>query len=337
MLLQRTTNAYKVVFSILLVALSFGIAQKAEALTISPARIEINGNPGAIVGGNLTLINEQNTTETFYSSYENFTAQGETGAPAFSTDKVGLDTWITVNPSQVTLGPGKSTDIPYSISIPKDTDPGGYFATIFWTNTPPASDSSPQVSIGAKVGALVLLTVNGDVKESAGITQFDRDGHGFFYTTLPVDFRYKFRNDGGDRVEPVGTMTIRDTVFIPAAQLDANPEEGNVLPDSTREFTLEWLTKPATGPVSGFFNAVQYEWQNFAIGLYSAHLSLAYGTKALHATKTTWFFVLPWQLIICIVAGLVIIWSVVKGMLNRYKKKILKEAGIKNNRDNVQG
>ncbi|MDB5188675.1 MAG: hypothetical protein JWM92_273, partial [Candidatus Nomurabacteria bacterium] len=146
------------------------------ALTLSPARIEINGDAGTTVGGEFTLINEQGTTQTFYASYENFSAQGETGAPAFSAEQSGLDTWLGVIPTQVTLTPGQVAKIPYTIAIPKGTEPGGYFAVIFWSNTPPSSESN-QVSIGAKVGLLVLLRVNGTVTESAGITQFDRNGH----------------------------------------------------------------------------------------------------------------------------------------------------------------
>ncbi len=148
------------------------------------------------------MINEQATPETFYASYENFSAQGETGAPAFSADKSGLDTWLVVTPMQVTIAPGQAIQIPYTITIPKDADPGGYFSAIFWSSAPPAT-ANDQVSIGAKVGLLVLLRVNGAVTESAGITQFDRNGHGFFYASLPVNLRYKFRNSGGDRVQPL--------------------------------------------------------------------------------------------------------------------------------------
>ena len=297
----------------------------AYALTISPARIEINGDPGATVGGEFTLINEQPTPQTYYASYENFTAQGETGAPAFSPEKVGLDSWLSVIPTQITIAPGQAVKVPYAITIPKEADPGGYFAAIFWSSSPPANGNN-QVSIGAKVGLLILLRVNGPITESAGITQLDKNGHGFFYTTLPVTFRYKFRNNGGDRVQPSGTMTIRDTLFLPAAHLDANATVGNILPGSVRQFTVEWIKQPATGPINGFFNAVQYEWQNFAVGLYSAHLNLLYGSNNLHATKTTWFFVFPWQLMICIILGLIIVIGGGRRFIRGYNRRIITRA-----------
>ncbi len=121
-------------------------------------------------------------------------------------------------------------------------------------------------------------------------------------------------------------MTIRDTFFIPAVKMDANPVEGNILPNSVRQFTLQWLKNATPSPVQGFFNTISYQWQNFAVGLYSAHLNLVYGTEGLHVTKTVWFCVLPWQLLLCIIAGLFIIWWIGKKIVIRYNRYIISNA-----------
>lgn len=309
----------------LIAVFAFGIYSHAYALTISPARVEISGDPGATVGGEFSLINEQSAPQTFYPSYENFTAQGETGSPSFSSDKSDLDTWIAIPQPSVTIQPGQVLQVPYTITIPKTAEPGGYFAAIFWSTTPPSAESG-QVSIGAKIGMLVLLSVNGAVRESAGVSQFDKNGHGFFYQTLPVTLRYKFHNAGGDRVQPKGTLTIRDTVFLPAARLNANKVIGNILPNSTRQFTVDWIKDVYAVPPQGFFANVQYEWQNFALGLYSAHVDLVYGSNALHATGTTWFFVFPWQLVICMLLALIIVWWGGKTFITGYNRAIIRKA-----------
>jgi hypothetical protein len=303
----------------------FAFSTSAYALTISPARVELSGNPGATVGGSFTLVNEQSVPETFYASYENFTAQGDTGSPSFSSQQSDLDTWMTVAEPQLTIAPGQTVSVPYTIVIPKSAEPGGYFSVIFLSTTPPTTNGV-QVSIGAKIGLLVLLTVNGDAHESAGITQFDRNGHGFFYKTLPVILRYRFHNAGADRVQPSGTITIRDTVFLPTAHINANDTVGNILPNSTRQFIVNWVKEVVAIPPQGFFENVQYEWQNFAIGLYSAHIDVLYGTKSLHATNTTWFFVVPWELLVCIIVGVLIIFYGGKFLLVRYNRYIILKA-----------
>ncbi|MES2225174.1 MAG: hypothetical protein V4478_04285 [Patescibacteria group bacterium] len=325
MLLQRISNSIALIAFAVTLSCVLGVAGVAHALTISPARVEVSGDPGTIVGGEFTLINEQSAPQTFYASYENFTAQGETGTPSFSSEKVGLAAWLSTNPTQVTLEPGRAIKVPYAITIPATAEPGGYFAAVFWSTTPPSTESV-QVSIGAKIGMLILLRVNGDIAEAGGITQFDRNDHGFFYTSLPVSLRYKFRNDGTDRVEPRGSVVIRDTVFIKTTTLDANGVTGNILPGSVRQFSVEWLKHKAPQPVQGFFNTVSYQWQNFALGLYSAHLKLAYGTQGLTASKSVWFFVFPWQLVICIAVVLIVVLKGGSVLLKRYNRYIIRQA-----------
>src|SRR3990167_7155699 len=65
-----------------------------QALTWTPIRMEIAGDPGQILSQEMTLINERDTDETYYASYTNFEAQGETGSPSFVDAKEGLGTWI---------------------------------------------------------------------------------------------------------------------------------------------------------------------------------------------------------------------------------------------------
>jgi hypothetical protein len=45
---------------------------KEEALTISPVKVEITGDPGQTLNGELELLNEQAFTKTFFASFENF-------------------------------------------------------------------------------------------------------------------------------------------------------------------------------------------------------------------------------------------------------------------------
>ncbi|MDR3519476.1 MAG: hypothetical protein P4L63_01125 [Candidatus Pacebacteria bacterium] len=315
-------------FVFVLIGLLF-VANKASALTLSPSRLEISGDPGQTLTEKMVLINENNDTETFYSSYANFQAQGESGDPAFVTATNDLGTWMSTQPS-ITLSPGESQTIPFTINIPKNAEPGGHFAVVFWGT---ASPQLGTVGVGSKTGLLVLLSVNGDVKQSAGFLSFNTVGNKFWYSTLPVSFEYRFKNDGGDRIKPVGPLTIRDTVFFPAQVLDANPGTGNVLPGSTRRFQVDWINyvRPVdyvtpTSFFPRFWSNVSYQWKNFAIGLYSANLNVAYSTNNQHAKATVFFFVFPWQLILVMLVVIAILFWGGKFTLKRYNKFIIEKA-----------
>ena len=299
---------------------------KASALTLSPSRLEISGDPGQTLSEKMILINESNNTETFYSSYANFEAQGESGDPAFVTATDDLGTWISTQ-SSITLKSGESESVPFTVTIPKNAEPGGHFAVVFWGT---GAVTPGSVGIGSKTGLLVLLSVNGNVKESAGFLNFNTLGKQFWYSTLPVSFEYRFKNDGGDRIKPEGTLTLRDSIFLPAQTLDANPGAGNILPGSTRRFQVDWInyTRPSnyiapTQFFKKFFSDVSYQWMNFAVGLYSARLNVAYGTKGEHATGMVFFFVFPWQLVLVIIVVLfLIIWGGGE-LIKRYNKYII--------------
>lgn len=329
---MNTLNARSILVNIaLLSALLFLVPIKTNALSVSPPRIEIQGNPGETIKQEMTLTNDTENTQIFYSSFANFEAQGETGNPSFVQSGNDLGSWMSAE-SSVTLKPGQSVIVPIQINIPSNAEAGGHFAAIFWGTTPSVTGAS-AVSIGAKIGTLILLSVPGNVKEDGGLVSFSTVDKKFLHTTLPVSFEYRFKNDGGDRIKPVGKITMHDLVYIPEDRIDANPGGGNILPGSTRRFNIDWVKNPRdkdyvapTGVFAQFFDQALYEWNNFAIGPYFAKLDLLYGTSANRVSKTAFFFVFPWQLLIClIVIGTIVFWGG-KKLISKYNRHIIKKA-----------
>src|SRR3989338_1288867 len=143
----------------------------ARALTVSPPKIELTGDPGKTISGSFLLINEQEETKKFYTTFENFEAQGETGTPKFTAAVSGLGSWISAA-STVTLKSGEQKEIPFTIAIPTNAEPGGHFAGIFLGTSPPELEGGGQVSVGAKVGVLILLRVSGAMKEGVNLLAF---------------------------------------------------------------------------------------------------------------------------------------------------------------------
>src|SRR3989344_1526710 len=148
-------SSYRVLLAVFgVVMLAFSLKPfSAGALTITPVRFEVSGNPGDTLRGEILLINENETAETYYSSFSNFEAQGESGSPALVEPKDGLGTWIGTEPDSVCLPPRQQKIVPSTIAVPKDAEPGGHFAVIFWG---PSPQGGGGVSVGAKTGVLVL-------------------------------------------------------------------------------------------------------------------------------------------------------------------------------------
>lgn len=315
--------------AILLVAFS---PSSASALTISPARIEISGDAGSTISKPITLFNDNKTqSQTYYISFANFEAQGESGSPKFVEPKNDLGTWMSTGSDSVTVPPGGSKDVMLTINVPQDAYAGGHFSVVFFGTSSPKDGG--QVSVGAKTGTLVLLSVNGDVLEAGGLAGFKTKNNKRFYNTLPVSFEYRFKNDGNDRVKPSGNIVIHNTVYFPTEKINANAVSGNILPHSTRLFEVDWIKKPLdinvippTGLISSFFDKVSFQWNNFALGPYVATLDLVYGTQSIQTSESTFFFVFPWQLMICILFVLLIVSFFGKKLLKKYNNYIIKKA-----------
>jgi len=304
---------------------------QAHAMTVSPVRVELSGDPGTVVGGSFKVINEEKDAKTLYTSFENFEALGETGTPSFKPSKDGLASWLNA-PDKVDVNPGETKIIDFSVTIPKTAEPGGYFAAIFLGTNPPSSNPN-QLSIGARVGTLLLFRVNGDIQEGAALLEFNTQNKIHWFSALPVNYYYRFKNSGADRVLPKGSVTIRNTFGMKTKTIDANFGQGNVLPRSIRRFEL-WWQKNSDDPSQataepnnqGFFKAVTYEWNNFAFGRYSANLDLTYGSQSQKVNASVAIFVFPWQLLLVELLVLAIVYFIFRILIKRYNKWVIKNA-----------
>ena len=332
--------------TIFVLAAGIMYANQASALTVSPVRAELAGDPGQTLAGEIILFNEQTEikeVKTFYSSFANFEAQGESGTPLFTSSATDLATWIKA-PRSVVLKPGEKQTIPYTIEIPKNAEPGGHFAAIFWSTTPPEKEGGgSQVTVGGRLGVLVLLTVNGgQVKGGGGLLEFTAKDKQRIFTSLPVDFIYRFQNTSGNRIQTEGEIKIKNTLGLTSAVLPANKGHGGVLPAGIRKFAITWTgeekneemqviaVKPQTpseiGEKLGFFGMAKKEWRNFAFGRYTAELSLKYGQDNKEAGASYSFFVIPWQFLSIIIIILGILGFLEMAGLKKYNRWIISKA-----------
>ncbi|MEY2640999.1 MAG: hypothetical protein RL150_392 [Candidatus Parcubacteria bacterium] len=320
--------------SVLALLLCVGFSHTAHALTISPAKIEVTGDPGSVLSGEIEIFNEQSEPKTFYTSSENFEPRGDSGAPYFVGAPDGLATWIETQP-EVTVAPGERLIVPYKITVPSDARAGGYFAAIFFGNQPPTSQSGGEVTIGGKIGALVLLRVSGDIEEKGGLTAFGSKEGQRFFTKTPIAFSYTLNNLGGDRIVPNGEIKIKNSFWLTTATLIANKHEGSVLPNSSRAFEVVWTDAseeqkkkgdaPEEAP-SGFFANAGAQLRDFHIGVYTAKIDIVWGESEQRAKDSFVFFVIPWQLLSIVLVVLIILGLISLRFIRRYNKWIIAQA-----------
>ncbi len=322
----------KIILTTLLALLAvFGAAaHSARAMTISPPDFNLTVNPGDVIKDVLHLYNEDPYAITLRPKLLNFTfrpGDETSGSPDFyPADEIKngheLASWVMLEDDRAfTIASGQSLNIPFTITVPKDAEPGGHFGAIHvGTLQETAVPGSPQIGVMAAASALVFVRVNGDIRDDLSVESFFASKAA--YAHLPADFTLRLANNGTTHVIPVGNIFITDMFGRQAASLEVNGEDlRRILPGSIRRFDESWMRKRLPKSASEFVQ----QWRNFAIGRYTATLVVNYGDagqqKLLSAATTFWVF--PWMAILSLLLALSLIFLVARLLAKRYERNVI--------------
>lgn len=268
-----------------------------QALEIAPPLVNLKADPGETVTADIKIRNIADEPLVVSSTINDFGSEGETGIPKIDVDQeerspYSIIDWV--NPlGELTLTPGEIEDLPVTINVPANASPGGYYGVVRFTARAGTLDES-GVALSASVGALIFLRVSGDATEGMEIVELftSKDGRkNWFFDSQPILFTQRIKNTGNVQQQPIGLMSVKDMFGRNIANLSFNSERRNVLPDSIRRFD-------AALDESNIGNRILF-------GLYTAQLTTTYSTNnSLSTTETVRFFVLPWRLILGVIAAL---------------------------------
>lgn len=320
---------------VVLLLLSVFLAGQASALTLSPPVLEFGVEPGGEIISKIRVINEGAETVTLYTSTANFTARDEFGNPHFLfEEKDGLADWIEIRPGPIVFLPGERQDIPFTIKVPKNAEPGGHYAGIFFSSGSPQilpGQEGGAVGVVAKLGTLLLLRVSGDITFKNTVQEFHILHNQRFFTRLPVHFWYRLYNSGNLHIRPVGVIEIRNLLGLVSAKIEANPVEGTVLPNSFRRFEPVWKkSEPPKGIeyknfFQNFLSQAIAEYKNFAFGRYTAALKLINVPESQFLEKIP-FWVFPWHFLSLFLISIFLAGFILITLVRKYNRWIIKKA-----------
>jgi len=301
-----------------------------QALEIAPPVMILNADPGQTIQTKITLRSISKAVLSVNSQVNDFVADGEDGTPKIlfddstETSIYSIKNWVEYLPD-LTLKSRQIEDLPLVINVPSNAAPGGYYGVVRFTASP-ADLNSTGVSLSASLGALILLRVNGDVKENLTIEEFSASKKGLtgtIFESTPIQFTVRLKNSGNIHEQSTGQVTITDMFNKKIATVNVNPdpERNNILPDSIRKFE-----SPLDSAVIG---------NKMLFGRYTANLKMTYGTDKQVITQTITFWVIPFTLIgiciILIVGGFLTLRFLVKRYNRHIRNQVL---GIKKSKKN---
>lgn len=310
-------------------------------LTISATTHAASNGLGVTPRRDFTVAPGKSVTDTLYISnlslnqelqvdisILDFSAANETGTPSLQLDTKAPQTPWSLRPfaklpPSVKVAPGKSVNIPITITIPAGQGAGSYYGAVQYTAVNP--ETKERVNISAATASLVFVTVPGDARELLTLKQFgawqsnaNNDGNGsfnsFFLGSTPKEFAYRLENKGNIAEQPSGSMVIKNIFGNTVKEIqDANPKKQLVLIGQTRRIQVCMKTSVLESKDPNGQQTQQSVCDNPGLlpGRYTAEMVLFYGINGNNSqevsSKTTFWYIPWWSIILLGVVILIIV------------------------------
>ncbi len=275
---------------------------------LEPAKEEVILKPGEKTTRNLSIVNRTDSEQTFTIEIEDFTGSKD---PLQTVLLLGQDKgpyslrdFIKPEVKTFKLKSKQRANLPVTISIPQDAEPGGKYASVL-VSTASEGAGSPgenKAKTISRVGALYFVRIAGPVKEAGKLTDFRLAGPAkSFYEKGPFNFEILFENTGNIYLTPGGSVEVKNMIGQVVDNLEVVPFFS--MPDSLRAAQVSWDSP-------------------FAFGRYTATVSLERGYReSISSTDsmTLTFWVFPWKITVGLVLAIIIIFFILRKILRKFE------------------
>ena len=237
--------------------------------------------------------------------------QGNFALESESESRDGVGVWIELSETLVTLEPGETREVPFTITIPDTADVGEHSGGIILQRANPGQVEGTGASIVTRVGVRVYQTVPGEIIRDIAIQDFSLERN---TSDNPPQFRLSLvaKNKSNVTLKPTAELAITGwgkTKYF--AKSNFNPKEGIVidLTDLTDFFPGETLSRDWQ-LLRDQVVTTRWEWPIPAFGRYTFQVRLSYqgnnGPVVLESQPLT-EWVVPVRLLLGIIGILVLL------------------------------
>jgi hypothetical protein len=234
-------------------------AQPSEFhMSLAPSKMELTLSPGATTDYQMHLENfsdqSQNLKISFMDYY--FTEKNTVVFAKAGHFSYSCATWLSTD-SHLLHVPGRGNadksrvEKNFTVKVPQNAEPGGHYAVILFTQ-PAVKKKGVPVKISGQIGALVMITVPGEIVRSGEIKSVSISSawlwptrRSFLVPFSPTRYKVVFQNTGNVHITVRGKLTYEPTFGWGASTI--NLPEMTVLPGTTRDFEGKIPNPPLFG------------------------------------------------------------------------------------------
>jgi len=237
-------SSQKLVFLALVLSitgLSTGAASAAaQVITMTPTSVSPVIDPGSEFKSSFSVINQGKSSYKYIVYAAPYSVKGEDYTPDFTVlpTAPNITSWFNFSSPGGTIAPGQTDSINYTITVPENTQAGGYYAAVFAeTQFPKAANS---ITLNERVGELFYIQVTGPVVKKAELLTWTSN----IFQDPPLTSIIRLQNDGSIHYAANITYKITDVIGQTKYSLSTQKE---LLPQTIRKVTIPWPKTPSIG------------------------------------------------------------------------------------------
>lgn len=296
--LTTVTNAQSDPQSAISITPQTGIDVRGD-FQVGPTRFVLEMNPGEQRTIEVQLISREGAERDYDVSVEDFAVTDDgTDAIQFYPNASGpfsAQSWVRPAVSTLRLRHGERATIPVTVTVPASADTGDHYSVVLFER---ASNAATQggFNIVSRVGALLLITVQGDIVREGELDLFDSAQP--LYWSTPAQLSVRYRNTGTVHLVPVGSIVIRNMFGMTVDDIPV--KDWYVLRNSLRRREILWHPK-------------------FAFGRYTATLTLNSAGHATEEVATASFWLIPLLPLLGIIVTVLLLSFLLRSVVGRYE------------------
>jgi hypothetical protein len=185
-------------------------------------------NPGDTWGDTVAISNLSDRPMRFFIySTDGLTIDGTGGFSALRDDVAPVDvgSWVHLAANEYLVEPGMRIDVPFSVTVPDDAEPGDHAGVILAVDAddgsidPSTAGEGVSFDVRRRIGARIYVRVNGEFTPALRIDELDVQQNGDAATVT-----WQISNTGNLRLNPTAEVRVtglfgRTVATLPAQQL----------------------------------------------------------------------------------------------------------------------
>ena len=197
-------------------------------------------NPGGTLTDALVISNNGKTALDlgFYAADGYTTDSGQFDLIAGGEKSVGVGLWITGSRDRVTVKPGKSVKVPFTLTVPANASPGDYAGGLVTSLLQP--DDEAGINVDRRLGIRIALRISGDLVPKVAIEDAQVNWNGGLNPLAAGDatMSYTIHNTGNAVVTAKQSAALTGPFGWFPASADAIEEAPQLLPGERWKVTV---------------------------------------------------------------------------------------------------